>query len=375
MPKTGVILTKNHLNRYRTERNMQKKSLEVLKELEDMIRSGNIGASGFLPAERDLCQTFGIGRGALQSVFAELTARKVIRKVPGKGMRIIFEKNGQKNRKFMLLIPQGALEVAEQFEILKGVVTAADKISAEVVLFFCNADIVNKQLASRLHDGSLEGVILMEKFTSALKAGLEQASIPWVIANYENDPGELPVVQVDFRAVGRKAGRLLVKNGFTHIGFVGGKRSAFLYRELFAGFKGALAEDDLVPDPSVSLEIAHDATENEAQKLVLNMLKKAAGKGHFAIFAGRDHYAKMIYDCCNQLKLQIPGDVAVIGYDNISWSEGEKNGLTTITQPVARIGQEAFNAICHAVESREPAGQILLDGEVIIRQSVTPAVK
>ncbi|MBE6399067.1 MAG: GntR family transcriptional regulator [Lentisphaerae bacterium] len=354
---------------------MQRKSLEVLKALEDRIRNGNIGASGFLPAERDLCQTFGIGRGALQSVFAELTARKLIRKVPGKGMRIIFDKSGKKSRKFMLLIPQGALEVAEQFEILKGVVTAADKISAEVVLFFCNADIVDKRLASRLQDGSLEGVILMEKFTPALHAGLEQAAVPYVIANYENDPGELPVVQVDFRAVGRSAGRLLVKNGFRRIGFVGGKRSAFLYRELFAGLKGALAEDDLAPENALVLELDHKMPDEECCRMITNMLKKHARNGLVAFFAGRDRYAKMIYKCCESLNLRIPEDVSVVGYDNISWENGEKNGLTTIAQPVAQIGQEAFNAICSAVELKGQGGQKMLGGELILRRSVASAGK
>ena len=94
-----------------------------------------------------------------------------------------------------------------------------------------------------------------------------------------------------------------------------------------------------------------------------------------AFFAGRDRYAGMIYKCCESLNLRIPEDVSVVGYDNISWENGEKNGLTTIAQPVAQIGQEAFNAICSAVELKGQGGQKMLGGELILRRSVAPAGK
>ena len=349
---------------------MQKKTLNALDTLEEMIKNGRIGASGFLPAERDLCQQFDIGRGALQAVFSELISRRLIRKVPGKGMRIIFDDESGKNRKFMILIPEGSIEVSEQFEILKGIATAAEKNSAEAVLFFHRGGSADKRLVARLQDGSLSGVIVMEKFSSELRIALEAANVPYVIANFEGNPDGIPVTRVDFRQIGRLAGRTLIAHGHRRIGFVGGKNSTFLYRELLAGLKGALAEDDIVPDKELSFELEQEVSEEQNIAVVCKKFAALKNSGHGAFFAGRDRYAKIIYKACRKLGLKINEDISVIGYDNITWKDGEKNSLTTIQQPVFQIGNMAFMALCQAVESNMPVRSENLPGVLIERNSI-----
>ena len=349
---------------------MQKKTFNALKTLEEMIKHGNIGASGFLPAERDLCQQFDIGRGALQAVFAELISRKLIRKVPGKGMRIIFDDEVSKSRKFMILIPEGSIEVSEQFEILKGIATAAEKNSAEAVLFFHRGGFIDKRLAARLQDGSLEGVIVMEKFSDELRAGLEEANVPYIVANYEGVPDDIPVTRVDFRQIGRLAGRTLISCGHRRIGFAGGKKSTYLYRELLAGFKGALAEDDIVPDAELSFELDQSLPEEQNVEKVCSKLADLKKSGHAAFFTGRDRYAKIIYKACKKLGLKINEDVSIISYDNITWKDGEKNHLTTIQQPVFQIGNMAFMALCQAVEGNMPVRSENLTGVLVERGSI-----
>jgi DNA-binding FadR family transcriptional regulator len=51
---------------------MQQKTIDALKKLEKMILNGEVGVSGFLPAERDLCRQLNVGRGSLQAIMQQL---------------------------------------------------------------------------------------------------------------------------------------------------------------------------------------------------------------------------------------------------------------------------------------------------------------
>ena len=68
-----------------SERKKSKAEL-VRDEILRQIQIGNFARGAVLPPERELCQQFDIGRGSLQAVFAELTARKLIRKIPGRAL-------------------------------------------------------------------------------------------------------------------------------------------------------------------------------------------------------------------------------------------------------------------------------------------------
>ena len=350
---------------------MQKKTVKALQILEKEIIAGNIGINGLLPPERELCQQFDIGRGSLQAVFAELTARKLIRKIPGKGMRILTKDEKVKNRKFMTIIPEGSVKGAEIFEMLRGIVTAADRESAEVILFFYNPETSGRKLLNRLDEGSIDGVIMVERCYEDVIERLRVLEIPFVVANYERQMGNMPVVQVDFRQVGRMAGRFLVQKGHRHIGFISNRADSFLYRELFAGLKGALAEDDLVPESSLCIEAGQDVNAPSVRQKLISVLKSHAGNlPHIAFFAGRDRYAGLIYSCCRELGLAVPEDVSVIGYDNVTWTDGERERLTTICQPVFKGGQAAFGAVCQAAAEGREVNTVTLAGELVLRESV-----
>ena len=50
---------------------------------------------------------------------------------------------------------------------------------------------------------------------------------------------------MNFRNIGRQAGRYLIEKGHRHIGVLSGPLDKFIYQEMLAGFRGALAEDEI----------------------------------------------------------------------------------------------------------------------------------
>ncbi len=71
--------------------------------------------------------------------------------------------------------------------------------------------------------------------------------------------------------------------------------------------------------------------------------------------------------------LAVPGDISVTGFDNIEFSEFTNPALTTLNIPRASIGQMAFDSLVRGVEAQSAPRDILLDPELVVRDSSGPA--
>lgn len=346
---------------------MHQKTAEAVEALEKLVLHGDVGGAGFLPAERELCRQLRIGRGALQSVLTELIRRGLICRIPGKGIKILTRDEESSWKKLLVVIQEKSLRVTEQFEILRGIAEEAEEHAAEIVLFFNKNDFIDRRLAAKLEDEKLSGVIFVEKFPPRIREAMNNSSVPCITANFE-EAADAPAVRVDYRQLGRLAGRHLVQKGHKRIGFVGGKHDTFIYHEMFAGLKGALAEDDLKPDPALSRQIDYRFSNEERKAAVMAMLREFKGPG--AVFAGRDHWAKLIFECCGELNIRIPEELSVIGNDNVSWNGAADAGLSSFTQPTFETGRMAVKLLCQACDTAEPVGTLMLTGEFVERNSV-----
>jgi DNA-binding LacI/PurR family transcriptional regulator len=76
--------------------------------------------------------------------------------------------------------------------------------------------------------------------------------------------------------------------------------------------------------------------------------------------------------CMKELKkrgVKIPDDMALVGFDNISLCELVEPALTTIAQPIDKIGAEAARIIIDKLEGVKSPDKIVFPGELVIRQS------
>jgi LacI family transcriptional regulator len=88
-----------------------------------------------------------------------------------------------------------------------------------------------------------------------------------------------------------------------------------------------------------------------------------------AIVAGFDILA---IGCMRELKklgVKIPGDMAIIGFDNISLCELVEPTLSTIGQPIVKLGAAAAQILIDKLNGKESPDKIIFPGELILRQS------
>jgi DNA-binding LacI/PurR family transcriptional regulator len=93
-----------------------------------------------------------------------------------------------------------------------------------------------------------------------------------------------------------------------------------------------------------------------------------------AVFAANDFSALGVLEAAAAAGLDVPGDVSVVGYDDISLAAQARVSLTTVHQPAQRIGEAAVKAVLARIEQPErPARRIVMEPRLVARGTTGPA--
>jgi LacI family transcriptional regulator len=92
-----------------------------------------------------------------------------------------------------------------------------------------------------------------------------------------------------------------------------------------------------------------------------------------AVFAGSDMQAMGVYQAARQLGLDIPGDLSVIGYDNLPVAAWIGPALTTVNQPLRDMAGTATRMLLDLARGDDPAtSRIDFVTELVVRESTAP---
>lgn len=98
----------------------------------------------------------------------------------------------------------------------------------------------------------------------------------------------------------------------------------------------------------------------------------ASGEPFTALFAFNDISAMGAIRALTEAGMRVPEDVSVIGFDDIESAAYQKPGLTTVRQPLRKMGQLAAENVLHKIvqsgdEASVPPSEIIIEPELIIR--------
>jgi len=340
-------------------------TVSVLDRLRGDILAGKYCQVEFLPSERQLSELYDTGRGVIRTVLRKLREENLIYLIPDRGAKIVDIEKKQSLERFLVRF-SGSItsKGTEGMGILTGICASASENNAEVVMSFSDKNIFMNELAARHAKGDIQGLIFLEGWDRAtMFSALETAGVPYLIANQEVNDSAL-CCQMDFRNIGRQAGRYLTGKGHRHIGVIAGSLDKYLYQEMLAGFRGALAEDEITLAKNNIIEPDKEGQYPDLKSVLLT------SKRPTAFFAMRDNRAMKFYDTCRNLGIRIPEDISVISYDNITWPDAEYAGLTTLEQPVEQIGHESVELLKKWILSGTKPESKKLYAKLIERASV-----
>ncbi|RZT08052.1 transcriptional regulator, LacI family [Duganella sp. CF402] len=164
-------------------------------------------------------------------------------------------------------------------------------------------------------------------------------------------------------AGGELAGAHLLAQGRKRIAFFGDINLPEIGQR-YEGLCKALAAAGMAADPALLVPASFVP---DGGRLAVEELQ-ARGVSFDAVFAGSDLMAMTAINTLRQQGVDVPGRVAVIGYDDIELSSYFHPPLTTVQQPVQEAGRALVASLLELTEGR-PAPSLQLPTQLIVRAS------
>ena len=192
-----------------------------------------------------------------------------------------------------------------------------------------------------------------------------RSKVPIVIIN-EQEPGEaMHFVAVDDVYAAQLAVEHLIALGHHRIGYVGVTNRPKSNQHRLRGYYDALEAAGIAADPTLiftSHTIEDHAKRGEAS------LEPLLAAGATAVFCYNDTTAIGLLAACHKHGLSVPGNLSVIGFDDIDMAAYTNPPLTTIRQPRFELGQRAMQMMLDLLAGQELENQII-SGELVLRQT------
>ncbi|WP_067622250.1 LacI family DNA-binding transcriptional regulator [Alicyclobacillus acidiphilus] len=172
-------------------------------------------------------------------------------------------------------------------------------------------------------------------------------------------------VRVDNEQGGYKATRHLLEAGYRDIIFVSGPADTLDSELRYRGYE--MAMDEFSAKKSKRFDYMGKFTEEGGYTVG----KVIASQGTLpeAVFAANDEMAIGLMRAFGEKGIQIPRDVAIVGFDNIRISEYVRPALTTVRQPMYDMGSVAAQMLFAALAGSSDLNPVTLPAELIVRQS------
>jgi DNA-binding LacI/PurR family transcriptional regulator len=197
---------------------------------------------------------------------------------------------------------------------------------------------------------------------------LQQASIPMVVL--EHDLPDVHCIALDDLQGGQLGTQHLLSLGHRRIAFIRRAPSSATSAQRIVGYRQALEAAGVSFDPNLVVESeAGQAGGYQAMQQLLALPEPPT-----AIFTHNDVLAAGAMHAIRQTGLSIPGDISVIGYDDIVSSAYLAPPLTTMKFPKEEMGRRAAEIILQLAQ-RQPSVSpqtIMLPAELVVRASTAP---
>ena len=253
-------------------------------------------------------------------------------------------------------------------EILKGISTEAQKRHFDVLAYSGAYGSASSGWESRslrrLGSNLIDGAILVTPTTH-----LAESEMPIVAIDPHAGPAQGVTIESDSYGGAVTATRYLIELGHRRIGFVAGRPDLRSSRARDAGYRRALADAGIPFDPRLTRTGFYD---QEAARRMANELLTSSERPT-AVFAANDLSAIAIGEVATTLGLEVPRDLSIIGFDDVPEASRWMPALTTVRQPMRRLGEEAVQmlaALMSGEELEEP--HTLLQTRLVVRHTTAP---
>ncbi|WP_284036904.1 LacI family DNA-binding transcriptional regulator [Neobacillus sp. 114] len=254
-------------------------------------------------------------------------------------------------------------------ELVRGVEDVAN--NAQYTVFLCNTDSSHRKETDYLtimKEKNVDGIIFsgpQETQSKEFYQTVQEYEIPVVLLDRGQENRDFGGVYIDNEKAGYLATKHLLELSHRKIGCITGPANIPNSNERFKGYTKALSEFQVPIDDSII--ITGNYQMEGGYQAAKTLLKE---KDVTAIFAFNDLMAFGVYQAAVELGINIPNDLSVVGFDNLTYNQLLIPKLTTIEQSAYKMGEIAATMLFDQINNKNISKeQVFMEPKLIINGS------
>ena len=243
--------------------------------------------------------------------------------------------------------------------VVSGVVGFLRDHHTHALLMLADNPVTRMDVLKRMSQGDVDGALVVTTDPQdSMPTMLRVADLPAV--GFSSTALPLPFVDVRHQVGGRMAAQHLLERGRRRLATISGPRHVPASQDRIRGFRDIAG--DQVPNVRGNFTLASG---EEAMDELLAEYPDTDG-----VFVANDLMAQGALATLRELGREVPGDVAVVGFDDSSAALASRPKLTTIRQPIEEMGAAMAKMLLEHV--RNPGStleNVMFEPELVIRDS------
>lgn len=231
-----------------------------------------------------------------------------------------------------------------------------------------------EDILQRLRRGGSEGVVLpppLSEWQELIEA-LSSAGYPAVAVARGHRTMHLPSIRIDNELAAKELTQHLLDQGHRDFGFITGHPNQTASAQRFAGFVSAL-QGAGIPRDAVQVEQGYFTYRSGIQAAARLLM---GADRPTAIFAANDDMAAAASMVAHRLRLNVPKDISIAGFDDTALATTIWPALTTVHQPIAEMAGAAVERLAQMFRSERsnltaPFDKVV-SHRVCVRESTGP---
>jgi DNA-binding LacI/PurR family transcriptional regulator len=350
---------------------------QVAAHLRKRIATGALPVGARVPTHRQLAADYGVSIITINKALAGLVSEGVLYSRVGRGTFVAVRPAPNEsspstekllgfvlrdlNSPFFSLIAHSAQQRADALGYGLLFSSSSNRLDRE------------EEQIKRFRELGAQGLIIGSmsrtyRISDSIRA-LHDSGFPYVMVSY-TEGDDVPFIGLDLDRAGYLIGQHLASLGRRRFGFVGDKFGSLMFEARSGGYRRAVAEHGLTVDPAFVFEYPYEGEWNDYRSgyAVGQHIAELPVRPD-AMFVFNDIGALGLQDGLLDAGVRVPDDVAVVGLDDIELASRARVPLTTIRQPVERIGGMAVERLLARLRGEPTPTRELLAPELIARRS------
>ncbi len=250
--------------------------------------------------------------------------------------------------------------------LTSGIAQASNDADFTLSLFLFNSQDYERSMYPRItRKGLLDGVLVQAThIDDEIFTWLGMGNIPYVVVGRPAGTSEMSYVDVDNRSGAHMAVSHLIRLGHRKIATITGPLNTQAGKDRLAGYHNALNDRGIPSDTRLTSE--GDFTENGGYHATQRLIPYKPA----ALFVASDMMAMGALRALREAGLSVPEDVAIVGFDDLPPATLADPQMTTIRQPIRRLGIKAVEILIDLIDHpQSPPQQVIFNTELVIRDS------